>query len=216
MIYTAGSVMDRAASMLNDTAKTLYTYTVQLPYLKSAHQMLEQEGNIHGVPLNLISEYESTVAAGDIALSLPTSFFLPLSLMERTSGSTLETDYYPMQEVANVLDLRLEPTNILQYWDWRHNCVNFIGATVDRQVRMFYWRQLTAPNSDGSIIAQAGADNYLAFKTAALCARYIMADYERADSLDIQAAMSLDQLMTLLTKNTQGIRVRRLPFRRGR
>ena len=216
MTYTAGDVMDRAAIMLNDAPKSLYTYTVQLPYLKTAFQMLEQEGNVHGTPLNLISEYESVVNAGALHLSLPESFFLPLSLHERRNGSTLETDYYLMREVANVYDPNVEQESSLNIWDWRHNCINFVGSTEARQVRLFYWRQLTAPTSSGSIIPQSGADNYLAFKTAALCARYIMADYDRADSLDIQAAMSLDTLMTLLTKNTQGVRARRLPFRARR
>lgn len=214
--YTAGDVMDRAASMLNDTAKSMYSYTVQLPYLKSAHQMMEQEALLHEVPLALISEYETTVSAGALNPSLPTSFFLPLSLKERVDGSVLESDYYEMTQVDNVNDLSLQPIDILKYWDWRHNCINFVGATADREVRIYYWRQLSLLTGEGSIPPLAGADNYLAYKTAALCARYIMADRERADDLDGQAQLCLDTLMAVLTKNNQGVRVRRLPFRRSR
>lgn len=211
--YTAGNVMDTTAALMNDAAKTLFTYTVQLPYLRMAQQELDQQLNLNECPLDLISEYESTVLAGEIALSLPTSFFLPISLKERVSGSNLETDYKPMTEVANVYDLSLEQTTQLVYWDFRHNCINFVGSTVNRQVRLYYWRHATAIVDDGSIESQAGANNFLSYKTAALIARFIRKQDGIADNLELQAAQSLDLLLSVLVKNTQGVRVRRLPFR---
>ncbi len=213
--YTAGDVMNTSASLLNDSARTMYSYAVQLPYLKMAQQELEQQLNLNEVPLNLISEYESVVLAGALSLSLPTSFFLPIQLFERNNGATLDSDYYLMGEVTDVNALGLDPVSSLGIWDYRHNCINFVGATTNREVRMRYWRQLNLIVDEGSIESQAGANNYLSFRTAALCARFIMADTMRADSLDSQAGMSLEILTSLLVKNHQNLRVRRKPFFRG-
>jgi hypothetical protein len=213
--YTAGNVMDTAAALLNDAPKTMYSYVVQLPYLKMAQQELEQQLNLHEVPLNLISEYETVVLAGALNPSLPTSFFLPIQLFERANGSVLESDYRLMDEVKDVYELGYDPSTTLGIWDYRHNCINFIGATVNREVRLRYWRQLTVIVDEGSIEQQAGANNYLSFRTAALCARFIMKDEMRADSLDGQAGGSIEVLTALLTKNNQNLRTRRRPFFRG-
>lgn len=212
--YTAGSVMDTAAALLNDAPKTQYTYTVQLPYLKMANQELEQQLNLHEVPLNLISEYESVVLAGVLHLSLPTSFFLPIQLFERASGATLDSDYRLMSEVSDVFALNYDQTDTLVYWDYRHNCINFIGATANREVRLRYWRQLTAIVDDGSLESQAGANNFLALKTAEYCAKYVMRDIDRAISLKNDAQDAIDLLCALLVKNNQNLRVRRQPFNR--
>jgi len=214
--YTAGDVMDSAAALLNDPGKSLFTYAVQIPYLKMANQQLEQELQVNECPLNLISEYESTVTAGTITLSLPTSFFLPISLKERRNGSTQEADYCDMKEVANIYDLSLNQGTVLTYWDFRHNCINFVGATEARQVRLYYWRQGSITTESGSLENQAGANNFLAYKTAALSARFIRKQLELADALDISAAQSLELLIANLVKNHQGLRVRRRPFRNGR
>ena len=215
MAYTAGDVMDGAASLMNDTAKTLYTYQVQIPYLKMAQQELEQQLNLNGMPLNLISEYIVTVLAGEIALTLPTSFFLPISLQERPTGSTKDSDFLLMKEVPNVYDLRLDPVSTLIYWDFRHNCINFVGSTVNRTVRLSYWRTLTEIVDEGSLELQAGANNYLKYKTAELLSKYSAANLDRAAALATDAAMALDLLLSVLVKNLQGNSVRRRRFRRA-
>jgi len=215
MAYTAGDVMDGAASLMNDTAKTLYTYQVQIPYLKMAQQELEQQLNLNGMPLNLISEYIVTVLAGEIALTLPTSFFLPISLQERPTSSSKDSDFLLMKEVPNVYDLRLDPVSTLIYWDFRHNCINFVGSTVNRTVRLSYWRTLTEIVDEGSLELQAGANNYLKYKTAELLSKYSAANLDRAAALATDAAMALDLLLSVLVKNLQGNSVRRRRFRRA-
>lgn len=213
MAYTAGDVMDLVASVLNDTAKTQYSYAVQLPYLKLAYDNLGQYCNANSVQVNLISEYEVDVPAGDVSLSLPPSFFVPITLQERSDGATLESDWRNMVEVPNVWDLNLDPTSTLGYWDYRHNCVNFVGSTVIREMKLYYWRLLSDPTSEGDIMAFKGGKNYLTFKTAEFCAKYIMMNPERAEMLATDAQMALDLLLTEFVKNQQGKRVRRKPFR---
>jgi hypothetical protein len=220
-MYLARDIMDLAASLLNDSAKTLYSYPVQLPYLRIAQQELQQSLDLHECPVNLISEYETTIPIGTEHPSLPTDFFLPISLQERKLGETLESSYVPMNEVANVRDLRLDPATTLIYWDYRHNCINFVkgGATQDRQVRIYYWRQLDVANAGINEYASLpfrGAEPVLEFRTAALCSLYIGGNKDRYTLLNLDWGAAEDKLLSLITKNNQGKRVRRKPFRVGR
>lgn len=211
--YTAGSVMDLAASVyLNDARQKLYNYTVQLPYLKSATEDLDQQATLNGSPINIISEAVITLPEGDIALSLPESFFLPISLQEKGASDTF---YSNMTEKPDVTTLDLEQSSTLGFWDFRHNDINFVGATEARTIRLVYWRFLDALVDEDSLVEISGAKNYLAAKTASKCALYIGNNQARATNIAIEAQGFLDTLESLWVKNNQGKRVRRKPFRRG-
>lgn len=216
MSYTAGSIMDASAVLLNDAAKTLYKYEVQIPYLKMANRDLEQQLDLGENQVNLISEYLTTVPASQKVLSLPTDFFLPIKLQERKSGETLDSAFVPMNECPNVSDLRVDPVNYLNYWDYRHNCINLIGSTEDRQVRLYYWRQIAEIVNEGSLEIIRGAENYLSFRNAALIAQYSAGNVARAAALNADAQIYGDRLLSIFIKNNQGNRVRRKPFRIGR
>jgi hypothetical protein len=202
--------MDLSSALLNDATQTLYNYTIQLPFLKMVMEDLDQQLTLNGNPINLISEAEIDVPLGDIALSLPAAFFLPISLMEK--GDT-DTKFWPMTQRADVTQLQLDQTNVLGYWDFRHNGINFIGSIVDRTVKLTYWRQLAELIDEDSLVEVASAKNMLALKTAALCAENIGGNEQRANRLEARSGIALDTLLSLGTKNNQGIRVRRRPFR---
>lgn len=210
--YTAGQVMDTAAALLNDAQQAIFDYTAQLPFLKMVMRDLDQELTDIGCPINLISEYTYTLAAGLTALPLPESFFLPIKLQEK---GTTDTFYSNMDEVSDVTEEDLEQTSILGIWDFRHNDINLVGSTDIRIVNLQYWRLLTELVDEDSLSEVAGAHNYLARKTASYCARYIGGNTTRADALALEAMGSLDLIQSLAIKNKQGIRVRRKPFRRG-
>lgn len=210
--YTAGQCMDLAAVLLNDSQQRLYNYTTQLPFLKSVMDDLDQQYTLNGNPLNLIGEAVIPLALGLIALPLPESFFLPISLQEK---GTNDTFYSNMREKPNVDDLNLEQTSTLGFWDFRHNDINFVGSTEARTIKLIYWRFLTELVDEDSLSEIAGAKNYLAHKTAAKCALYIGGNKDRAMMLSAEGEGFLDNLLSLGTKNNQGKRVRRKPFRRG-
>src|SRR6267142_2682535 len=94
MAFTAGSVMDRSASLLNDTAKSSYTYVAQLPYLGVAYDELREILQENNVPITfkLSANYTITTAITDIGgaggLLLPTDLVELEGVFERTSGST--------------------------------------------------------------------------------------------------------------------------------
>lgn len=210
--YTAGSVMDLSAVLLNDAQQQLYNYTAQLPFLKSVMDDLDQQYTLNGNPLNLIGEAVITLSLGNTSLALPESFFLPISLQEKGSGDTF---YSRMTEKSDVTILNLEQSSTLGYWDFRHNDINFIGSTEARTIKLVYWRFLTELVDEDSLSEIAGAKNYLAHKTASKCALYIGGNKDRAAMLAIEGEGFLDTLISLGTKNNQGNRVRRKPFRTG-
>ena len=61
----AGDVMDRAAALMNDAAKTDYTYVAQLPYLNMAiDELVESLEESNNSPTNKTSS-AITVAVGE-------------------------------------------------------------------------------------------------------------------------------------------------------
>jgi len=212
--YTAGNVMDDSAVLLNDSSKSIFNYAAQLPYLRMAYRDFDQELSANGVPINLISEQVTTVNSGTNALSLPTSFFLPVSLQEKAVGET-DNQYAPITEKADINKLQMISQSTLQVWDFRHNCINFIPSTANRVVRLTYWRTLTPIADETSLSEIRGAQSYLAFRTAALCARFIGGENGKSRAIDLnaEAGVAMDRLVGLMIKNTQGTRTRRKPFR---
>jgi len=217
--YTSGSVMQAAAALMNDPARTLYSYTVQLPFLKMAMQELEQAMDLFDNPYNLSIDAAIDVAANATLLTLPASFFLPISLMERPDGSTSDADWSPMTEISTIDasdSVSSVPTTTLTGWIFRDGNVVFVPvATTAREVKLKYWRMILVTITDESYVENyIGANNFLAYRTAALLATFINKDEFRANSLNGNADSALDMLVSLYTKNGQGIRVRRKPFRR--
>lgn len=210
MIYTAGDVMDDAAVLLNDAQQNLYDYTVQLPFLRMVMRDLEQQLDLNGNPINLISEAEIAVAAGITALPLPDNFFLPSKLLEKSSTDEFFT---PMVEKADVGTLEVEQTDMLTYWDYRHNDINLLGSTVPKTVKLIYWRFLDEIVDEDSLSEISGARNILSHKVASKCARYVGGNKDKANDLNAEAEMSLDVLLSIGVKNNQGRRVRRKAFR---
>jgi hypothetical protein len=211
-LYTAGDVMDDAAVLLNDAVGSLYSYTVQLPFLRMVMRELESKLRLNGSPLTLKNEIEILVTAGDDALSLPSDFFIPIRLSEKSSSDTLYTKMTPK---ANVGDLEIVPNTTLSYWDYRESNINFIPATADRQVKLEYYKFLDEIVDEDSLSEVASARNYLAHTTASKCARYIGKNREVANDLLVEAGDMIDTLISQEVKNNQSLRTRRRPFRMG-
>lgn len=210
----ASAVMDDAAVLLNDTSKSLFSYAAQLPYLKLAYRDMDQELTLNEIPINLVSELEQTLASGTANLPLPTGFFLPISLQEKGPTETNES-YRPIEEKKNINDLGLVASTTLGVYDFRHNCINFIASSASRKVRLYYWRTLAELIDQTSFVEIRGGQNYLAYRTAALCAQYIGGNATRAQALSVDAVVAMDRIIAIMVKNNQHKRVRRRPFRSG-
>jgi len=69
--------------------------------------------------------------------------------------------------------------------------------------------------SELSMINMINSRSFLAFKTAALCARYIGENESRAQQLDGEADDALERTTTISNKGRQQIMTRHRPFRAG-
>ncbi len=80
--FTAGSVMDAASSLLNDTAKQTYTYAVQLPYLNMALQDLRKLLELNNSPVTDQVSAILIVPTSITTIGFATSPALPSDLVD--------------------------------------------------------------------------------------------------------------------------------------
>lgn len=213
--------MDRSAALMNDPAKTDYTYLAQLPYLNMAiDELVENLEESNSSPTNQTSAIIT----------------LPVGKNKITPLEHVDTPHYPIdlveiQEVgeraagSNDLFIQLGRREFLQvlpanqsllYWNWEDQIIKFNpnGALGIREVQLKYVRQAIAlATSELSIIGTINARSFLGYKTAALCSMFIGEDKVRAEVLDDQAGKALDRITNISNKGKQQIMTRHRPFR---
>ncbi len=221
---TTGNIMDTAASLMNDTAKTRFTYTVQLPYLNMALQELQEQFELNEIPVTATTTALMTVLAGidhigfiaQGTLILPNDLIEPQQLWERTQGIN---PYIPMTKI-DVLPRYLEGTLIpeFMFYTWESQEIRFFAASQNNDVKMDYTRSLFAQmtRTDGSdVINVINAQTFLEFRTAALLAQFSDENPSRAQMLNGDAINAIDRALGIGTKGRQSIMTRRKPFRAG-
>jgi len=214
---TAGEIMNRSASHLNDTAKSIYTFTAQLPYLNTAIDDLCEELELNNVA---ITNATSTIIpittvqtdiGGATGPALPTDLIEIQRLWERQTGTT--DSFQPMDKYEFLPKITVK-TSSLGIWSWQKQIINFIGANLPRDVQIDYIATILPLAVDqNSVIIKFNSRGYLSYRTAALCARFIGEDTVRADRLDAEAGRSLERVLGIDTKSRQEFAVRRRPFR---
>lgn len=219
---TTKKVMNRVASLMNDTARTIYTYTAQLPYLNMAADELEESFEMNNVPITnettspIININVGTTVINPINNVTPPFYPSDLieiqQLWERLKGSS--DPFIPMTRkdfLPHTLDNL--PIDSLIFWIWQDQKIKFIGALTDREIRIDYIKalipiELTADSTIGIINARS----FLYYKTASLCAQFIGENPTRAQELNVLAVMALDRTLGISTKGRQAITTRRRPF----
>ena len=210
--------MNGSAALLNDTALALFTYAAQLPYLRRANEFLENLLISNGISVQLQNSTTVSVlvSANNIDLGTmtgyPSDMLLPIRLWERSNSSQ---NFVLMTE--RELEPSYTPVSTLGIWEFRNNTIYVPGINATAQVKIDYWRQLSAITSSSSNEEVGGSKSYLEARTAELCARYIGQNAEIADSLlNNEVIPAQDMLERIYIKNSQGSRSRRRPFRRPR
>lgn len=213
---TAGDVLDKVASLMNDNSKQLYTHTACLPYLNMAMDELQTHMELENVPYTNEVSTPLVITAGVTTISSSTSPALPFDLVdiqsiaERANGSS--DNYIPLVHLE-FLSNNIQQTESLLYYQWANQKLNFLGATTDRQILIRYvGSALANVVTDTDVINLINSKPYLTYKTAALCASYIGENESRAQSLEIRAQAALDQFLGINAKSRQNIVVRRRPF----
>ena len=220
---TAGEIMDRSAALLNDPAKTDYTYVAQLPYLNMAiDELIEQLEEANISPSNQLSA-TITLAVGESKLTptesattphYPTDLVEVQSVGERAADS--EDVFIPL--VRREFLQAFTASNSLMFWCWQNQeiCFNPNGANTEREIQLKYVSQAIAQaEDDTSVIGTINARSYLSYKTASLCAMYIGENETRAQVLNDQAEKAIERMMGISNKGRQQMVTRHRPFRAG-
>ena len=220
---TAAEVMDRAAALMNDPAKTDYTYAAQLVYLNMAiDELVEQLEESNSSPTNQTSTV-ITIPVGtnkvtpieDPTVGAPHYPIDMVEIQEVGERSTGTQD--PFLPLGRREFLQLFPANnSLLFWIWEDQIIKFNpnGALTSRDIQLRYVRQAISQAVDEtSIIGTINARSYLSYKTAAFCAMFIGENETRAGILEVQAEKAIERLTGINNKGRQQIMTRHRPFR---
>jgi hypothetical protein len=209
MAITAATVLTEAKGLLNDPSGYIYPDDKLIPLLQKAYGELQTKMMLNGLPVLKEQTTPIVVNAGVVALAdgalLPTDLVYPIELAERASGSTelfvdmTETDWEPTAI----------PTNRLNYWNWREEEIKFLGATVNREVRIRYMKGLTRITATTTPVTILNSTTFLGARCATIAAFVIGNNPARATALSDDAGSALSDLLAILVKRGQGLPVRR-------
>lgn len=218
--------MDLSASLLNDTAKTVYTYAAQSPYLRMALQELREFFELNNIPVTQSTSVSIEVAAGVTAIEfnnagtpllpkLPDDLVEPAQLWERQHNVNPYTpmskrDYLPH-------DLEDVNTNNFVYYTWNGQKIEFLASNQDNDIKIDYIKQMFPDAGDtideNTIINVVNGASFLQYRVAALCAEFIERNETSANALNANAVLSIDRATGIGVKGKQNIMTRRRPFR---
>ena len=214
MALNVSDIYSRARVILNDTKSpvgTLYKDDILLPHVQIANDELSDELVSNGITLQKEVRALILVPAHAKTLTLPDDLIVPLELFEREEGNQNDYDFKEMDRRSFTPNDNEQTT--LKYWDWRNQQIHFVGATVNREVRIRYIRTLAAVVDENSPLEKSGSLNYLSYKTASLAAASPGGNNVESDRLGAIANKHLWKLLNINIKNNQATRGRRRGFR---
>lgn len=213
MPLAASDCMDEAANVyLNDSSRTRWSYSILLPYLRSAYRELQAALEENDLPPLYEISAILTVNAGAVELaSPPADMTLPISLEERGVG---ETNFTDMTEMT--WEPEASQQTKLNNWVFREGKIQFLGALSNRQVKIRYIRSLGTITGENTVLEIPNALGFLAARTAGLASSFGGMATERGLQANARGDAFLTAIISGLTKRLQSrpVRRRRYPFRR--
>jgi hypothetical protein len=218
----AEDALTLARALVNDSAASVFTDTLLMPFLNSAYRGLQRELAENGVSvlaeqqdLELDSDPISGITPTEISDTsspqLPTDCLAPHMLWERATANTGDV-FVPMEKFTSGGSmLNLQPSTYLRLWEWREDKVNLIGATQSITVRIRYEKVLPLLTLGTDPIQIRSATDPLAFATAALAARSRGARALAQDLLGA-AQMATENLIERYVRPEQTKGRRRMPY----
>lgn len=211
---TVTTCLDHSRLYLNDIAKSLYTDAVLLPSFRIAYQEMEDEFELNGVPRLAVVDTDQTITAvSGLEYTLPSDFLFPITLFEKGVGE--DNDHFVQMNEVRWLPNRTQDT-ILVDWQWANNKINFVGASINRVVRLRYKKTLGTISLGSDSIQVPNSWNFLAARTAELAARFLGKDRERADYAKIQGDKYFETMLSSHVNRMQSVPVRQRSFSRSR
>jgi hypothetical protein len=203
----AGTVMDKAAALLDDVTRTTYTYTVQVPYLQMAMQELQEYFELHSLS---VTEKSSTVIPVDAGV---TEIAYDVSPLPELPDDMIEP-FVPMIKGTYIIEgIQLSRFGI---YLWQDQKIKLPSSNQNNDIKIDYIRALfTEIYNQDSVINIVNARSFLQFRTAGLVAEFVEHNEERATKLNSYASLAMDRATGISIKGKQNIMTRRRPFRIG-
>jgi hypothetical protein len=217
MSVLASVPMQKSAVLLNDSARSVYTYAIQLPLLIIAYDELMDEFDDNNIPVVNAVSNELQVPVGTTTIifggtpALPNDIIEPAMLYERPYGQNV--DFKEMRKY-DWLPETVQQLERMNCWSWKNNAICMPGATAIVGIRIHYIGDTQATiTSENSVIPMGHWVNFLAFRTAGLVAEFIEENKDKAMTLNNDAAGHLATIINMATKARQVQPARRRPFR---
>lgn len=212
MSILASDIFSGARALLNDTADQLYHDADLLPLLQIVYSDFLLSLDNNDIPsLDEISAVLSVAANATTVAPLPADFKTPISLKERPAGSTqvfnetFQRDWEP----------EATPTQSIVYWTYREDEIKILPPTTNRDVKLFYVKDLTI-SGGSSVIPILYADVVLKYWLGSIAADNIGENYARADRLGAKAMEAQQKFINRRVKGRQAFPIRRPAFRERR
>ena len=180
-----------ARTWLNDDAAQIWTDANLLPKAYVAHQELQTKLWNVGSPLVRKEAAPVTVTAGGTTMSNPADMLQPFRLQEYANTLESRADAVDMTE-CGFLPNRAALA-ILQDWCWKEEALQFVAASADRKVIIYYRKLITIPTAAGDPIGIMFGETFLGPRMAAIAAG------------SVGNKEAYDEMMTVAEYNFQNI-----------
>jgi hypothetical protein len=211
---TPTNILLRSAALLNDQAQTVYTNTVQIPYLNMALEELQEIFELNDINYALDVSAIIQVNAGSTTFTLPADLIEIKEMWERARN----INPFTRMSRKDFIPHYLEGQQIGQFLIWAMNDgkVELLPANQDNDIKLDYVKSIFTEVNSGNLnqdITPKNTSSYLQFKTAALCSEFIGENKTRSDDLNMLAMNAVERSLGISVKGKQAISTRRRPFR---
>ncbi len=208
---TAAEVADLVAAKLNDPSQGVYTDAVLLPFFNIANNELQILLELNNIPWLKEKSTTIDVDADDTEIDTPSDFIEPIQVWERIRDSTSENDWFPVKEEAWIPEG--EQLETIQYYCWQNAQLLINSPSLDREVKLYYRRTLTPFANINVSLEIADSQVWMAERIAQMIESDVMNSPSKALLRDPKVREAEQKFITKLLKNSQGLGVRRRPYR---
>lgn len=213
-------IMDTVRVLMNDASGAHYTDAKLLPYFNIALNTLQEEFELHNIPVtNESTSAPILLPSGTTVLGFGTNPALPGNLVEiqqlweRTSGIIPYTEMSKQEFIPH----SVEDLSITQFliWAWVNQEIRLIESTADIEIKIDYIQSIFPVVKIDEVdndIPVINIKSYLGYLTAALVSAFAGENESRASWLERKATQALDRALIIPIKGKQSISTRRRPY----